>query len=1428
MFRRAFIAIGISLLCITALGRDRAAAVGNAVFAVNAPAAAYTSTPFTATIDLTAIPAGSAWSTYVNQLRYNTSVLKVNSVTPGGIGTCTTANGNWGVESTVPVVDWCAFENNLTTTGPATVIQFQCLRYGTSPLHLVTLAEDSNWGTALFDTSAVNFPTLTSDATVTCFDVTGEIDDAGGQDITGGRVDPGTVIHDTSVVSPGTPAATGTVDFHRYATIDCSGFSTDELGVTLVNGRAPSSTYVAPLGFLSYRVHYNGDVNYPAQDGQCLGLTVKYLPTVSGAVHNASHTNITSGTVPEGTTAHTSTTITGSAGPTPSGTVTFHRYAGTTCAGSPSDESGVVLQAGTAESTPFVTAGSLSYRVHYDGDATYAPTDGTCFSLTVGVVTIAPQFHNSSHQIITSFAFGMSVHLRVTIGVDQPSLPVPTGTVDFSRYTDANCPGSTITESGVPLVSGVAESSSFVTGTSPISYRVHYNGDGTYPAKDGACVSILPNSALFAVNAPAAAYTSTPFTATIDLTAIPAGSAWSTYVNQLRYNTSVLKVNSVTPGGIGTCTTANGNWGVESTVPVVDWCAFENNLTTTGPATVIQFQCLRYGTSPLHLVTLAEDSNWGTALFDTSAVNFPTLTSDATVTCFDVTGEIDDAGGQDITGGRVDPGTVIHDTSVVSPGTPAATGTVDFHRYATIDCSGFSTDELGVTLVNGRAPSSTYVAPLGFLSYRVHYNGDVNYPAQDGQCLGLTVKYLPTVSGAVHNASHTNITSGTVPEGTTAHTSTTITGSAGPTPSGTVTFHRYAGTTCAGSPSDESGVVLQAGTAESTPFVTAGSLSYRVHYDGDATYAPTDGTCFSLTVGVVTIAPQFHNSSHQIITSFTSGAAVHLRVAIGVDQPSLPVPTGIVTFSRYIGASCPGSAVTESVALVSGIAESSSFVTGTTSVSYRLHYNGDAAYPAKDGTCVSISPNNAVFAINAPTTARTDTPFTATIDLTSIPPGATWGGWVNQLAYDTTILRVNSVTSGGVATCTVAAANWDSWSTAPVKAGCAFQSARVTGTATVVQFQCLRYGAAPLHLVTLAEDPAEGTALFDENAVNFPTITSDATVTCDDGDGIDPQVDPAPNDYTNDFSDVGIGGTTFGTITARNGLTVSVTDAPNPAGVLVSASGTGGAALIDGCTSPPLHLELFSGAAADFTCGSAIVNVVSGQVRARFGTLLASLAAGAHVTAEQSSPGIVSVSNDPASPVTVVVGGVSIAPGATASDLADGDGDGLVNTVETNTGVFMSLSDTGTNPSVADTDGDLLSDGAEVLFYDTDPFIQDTDGDGCGDGHEVTFPALSPTNSWDFFSVPVPALMFAPSPSTTLRDGAVGAADAQAVFSYFKAGAKTGKAIYEQDLNNNGVKDGIEYDRTVIGPGMSGPPDGVVSPTDAQLAFAQFKMGYHC
>ncbi|MGI6100485.1 MAG: hypothetical protein ACOYD3_12155, partial [Kiritimatiellia bacterium] len=73
------------------------------------------------------------------------------------------------------------------------------------------------------------------------------------------------------------------------------------------------------------------------------------------------------------------------------------------------------------------------------------------------------------------------------------------------------------------------------------------------------------------------------------------------------------------------------------------------------------------------------------------------------------------------------------------------------------------------------------------------------------------------------------------------------------------------------------------------------------------------------------------------------------------------------------------------------------------------------------------------------------------------------------------------------------------------------------------------------------------------------------------------------------------------------------------------------------------------------------------------------------------------------------------------ADLADSDGDGLTDAAEIWTH--------GTNPGLADTDGDGLTDGAEIALG-TSPLNPDTDGDGMPDGWEH-FYGLDPLDAAD-------------------------------------------------------------------------------------------------
>ena len=93
--------------------------------------------------------------------------------------------------------------------------------------------------------------------------------------------------------------------------------------------------------------------------------------------------------------------------------------------------------------------------------------------------------------------------------------------------------------------------------------------------------------------------------------------------------------------------------------------------------------------------------------------------------------------------------------------------------------------------------------------------------------------------------------------------------------------------------------------------------------------------------------------------------------------------------------------------------------------------------------------------------------------------------------------------------------------------------------------------------------------------------------------------------------------------------------------------------------------------------------------------------------------------------------------GTAAVDLQmDTNGDGVVDLPASEDNDFDGVSNAeeealGTDPEVADSDGDGLTDGQELTLHNTDPSEFDTDGDGINDGSEQSN-GTSPTDAADF------------------------------------------------------------------------------------------------
>jgi NHL repeat-containing protein len=107
-------------------------------------------------------------------------------------------------------------------------------------------------------------------------DVTTEIHDSGHADITGTKaiLQVGKYIHDKAIVTGSGPVPTGTVDFTFYISDDCTVPRIFENNVALDGSGTTESTPIVVTSTygkngISYRVHYDGDSNYPPADGPC-------------------------------------------------------------------------------------------------------------------------------------------------------------------------------------------------------------------------------------------------------------------------------------------------------------------------------------------------------------------------------------------------------------------------------------------------------------------------------------------------------------------------------------------------------------------------------------------------------------------------------------------------------------------------------------------------------------------------------------------------------------------------------------------------------------------------------------------------------------------------------------------------------------------------------------------------------------------------------------------------------------------------------------------------------------------------------------------------------------------------------------------------------------------------------------------------------
>lgn len=578
-----------------------------------------------------------------------------------------------------------------------------------------------------------------------------------------------TDVHDKAFVTgsgvTNPPDPTGNVSFQLYTGLDCmpgneSG-SAEVVGLGAGNPATAESTPFTPAaGEWSFSVSYAGDGNYPSAmlpGEHCEPFTViKRDATVVTNIHDSGHNDITGGSAFVGETVHDKAFVNGDGvAPTPTGNVTFYRYATGNCSGSPMTEV-KAMSGGTAESSNVLlsASGGLSYLATYSGDQYYneikladldkrlVSAGGHCEPLTVNkrvpnIVTFIHAGPTVGPAHVATDIKGGSIDVGDTVH-DQAAVSgagnTPTGTVTFYRYSTANCTGTPLPQAGVNLVGGKAESSAFTATTSGgLSYLAAYSGDTEYfpitlqqlqQDLQTHCEPLTVNKvqANIATNIHAGPTVGPAHVATD----IQGGSV---NAGDTVHDKATVSGAQGTPTGTVTFyrySTGNcmGTPMSETNVSLVGGMA-ESTAFTTSTSGGLSYLATYSGDGVYFPITLNQvradlinhcepltvnklDANIATNIHAGTRVG---------------PGHVD----TDIQGGQVNVGTVIHDKATVSGVLSTPTGSVTFHRYATLDCSGGAVSDGPWTLSGGTQESGNFTTVIGALSYLATYSGDSVY-----------------------------------------------------------------------------------------------------------------------------------------------------------------------------------------------------------------------------------------------------------------------------------------------------------------------------------------------------------------------------------------------------------------------------------------------------------------------------------------------------------------------------------------------------------------------------------------------------------------------------------------------------------------------------------------------------------------------------
>jgi uncharacterized repeat protein (TIGR01451 family) len=646
----------------------------------------------------------------------------------------------------------------------------------------------------------------------------------------------GASAYDTAIVTPSDGiTATGTVDYTFFTNDTCDGQGTSAGHVTLDGaGNVPNSATEGPLaaGSYSFQATYSGDSNYAGSTGDCEPFTVlKGSSQTATVVFDAKTNAAWDNTEQTGASAYDTATVTPSDGITATGTVDYTFFTNGSCEGEGSaaghvtlDGAGNVPNSNTEGPLP---QGSYSFQATYSGDSNYAGSTGDCEPFSVG--TLPTSTSTTVFDAATKAPWdntettGASAYDTATVSGEMGGI-VPTGTVDYTFFTNGTCDGQG-TSAGQVTLDGAGKVPNSDTETTlaagSYSFQATYSGDSNYTTSTGDCE---PFTVLKGTSQTATTVFDAKTNAVWDNTETTGASAYDT--------ATVTPSDGITATGTvdytfftnGTC----DGQGSPAGHVTLDGAGKVPNSDPTGPlaAGSYSFQATYNG-----------DPNYAASTGDCEPFTVNQGSSQTATTVFD-------AGTKAPWDNSEVAGASAYDTATVSSSDGfAATGTVDYTFFSNGTCDGEGSPAGHVTLDGqGNVPNSNTEGPLaaGSYSFQATYNGDSNYAGSTGDCEPFTVgPRSPGVSTVATPSS------GSVGEAALQNASDTATFTDGYQLTGqSVSFTLYSdpscnaadATTVAGSATiDAGGQATFSGDASGLP---AGTYYWGVSYAGDQSNNP--------------------------------------------------------------------------------------------------------------------------------------------------------------------------------------------------------------------------------------------------------------------------------------------------------------------------------------------------------------------------------------------------------------------------------------------------------------------------------------------------------------------------------------------------------------------------------------------------------------